>query len=1366
METTQLVQLFHGVRFVLFGFDSINEHKIRTKLVEGGGVDTGQYCQNCTHVIVDKVVYDDPLCVAARKDCKTVVTGLWVDHSFDAGMLVDATTVMYRPLRDLNGIPGAKSFIICLTGYQRQDREDIMNMVALMGAHFSKPLVANKVTHLICYKFEGEKYELAKRLNKIKLVNHRWLEDCLREWEILPEVDYTTSGYELEMMEAEAKDSEDEVENASLRPYVVENVHRSPINIATSFPETHTSPKIAAEAPHILPDLPQSKIPLNVNATDDKFSVHGEGKRMSPASSLDFGNQNSSILKGTYYSKEIESRYESPDGKNARNDWTSNSRSVDRVPSNERFGAASSSKKTPKRLSGNESGFERDFMGEPKVNNLSSLAQAKRRIGSDYVDTLHLHSGVKLTDFSPPKEIRNGYGSPTLRKINDNVKSCFRKSPSPNSKILGLRSAPSCDGGHETNASRAPFGSGCSNSVFAKVNSAIESHSTDVTIHSSKLTKSPQSGLPISEPTISDCGQHALANEKTSPSFFKSVKTSLSFSSRGPDFNNFVEENSTPVAPITGEPQNGQQDIKGSESNNASLSSSKRLKTSLSSGLDFNNFVKENFTPVANTREPKNDMNDPKGSNSKHEKTSPSSFKQVKTTLSSGLDFNNVDKNSTPVAAITGEVQNDQQVGIGYESNRDPDTNNSNGPSSLNLVEDEKSVTKPLGKKTGSKKTLGTRPKNVSIANQKGSIYLGKNNTSQNNAATCLSGEESDKSPMTKKTQLSSPIVNNEAPTKAVAEHANRSRDNAMPQIESLDDETEAPEEKVEQLCENVVNKQNDNGTQKKSASKQHVSNEAITNIKEMTSEQDQKGNETDNAVDSTTSALVRPSSKVDGLKRKTSKEKKSTKRKVLDVADVVKSDELVNSEEIELENNGGQDKVENKAVTGSKPKHQKVSRKKKLKNSVEEEEKENKPTESGNENDSQAKKHGEQSGPKPKPQKVSRKKKLKNSAEEEKESMPTNSGNENGSQDKKHGEQSVVQSNITQMKVKERDSNCRPNSSKEEGGVANSVKNEPAMFILSGHRLQRKEFQSVIRRLKGKFCRDSHQWSYQATHFIAPDPIRRTEKFFAAAASGRWILKMDYLTACNQAGKFLEEEPYEWYKNGLNEDGAINLEAPRKWRLLRQRTGHGALHGMRILIYGECIAPPLDTLKRVVKAGDGTILATSPPYTRFLNSNVDFAIISPGMPRVDAWVQEFLKHEIPCVVADYLVEYVCKPGYSLNKHVLYNTHGWAEKSFAKLQEIAEEKVVVELTPPDHKDVPCLVCGSRDRGDVMLICGNEDGSKGCGVGCHIDCCDPPFEDIPQDDWFCLECIKSKTRDQSSNKKRKRGTSSLKKRSSK
>jgi topoisomerase (DNA) II binding protein 1 len=62
-------------------------------------------------------------------------------------------------------------------------------------------------------------------------------------------------------------------------------------------------------------------------------------------------------------------------------------------------------------------------------------------------------------------------------------------------------------------------------------------------------------------------------------------------------------------------------------------------------------------------------------------------------------------------------------------------------------------------------------------------------------------------------------------------------------------------------------------------------------------------------------------------------------------------------------------------------------------------------------------------------------------------------------------------------------------------------------------------------------------------------------------------------------------------------------------------------------------------------------------------------------MPREDVWIQEFIRHEIPCVLADYIVEYVCKPGYPLDKHVLYNTHSWADRSFDKQQLRAQAKV-------------------------------------------------------------------------------------------
>lgn len=41
------------------------------------------------------MVQDDPICAAARRDGKILVTGLWVDHSFDVGIPVDPTSVSF-----------------------------------------------------------------------------------------------------------------------------------------------------------------------------------------------------------------------------------------------------------------------------------------------------------------------------------------------------------------------------------------------------------------------------------------------------------------------------------------------------------------------------------------------------------------------------------------------------------------------------------------------------------------------------------------------------------------------------------------------------------------------------------------------------------------------------------------------------------------------------------------------------------------------------------------------------------------------------------------------------------------------------------------------------------------------------------------------------------------------------------------------------------------------------------------------------------------------------------------------------------------------------------------------------------------------
>ncbi|MFS7977580.1 putative allantoinase [Helianthus anomalus] len=46
-------QVFNGIRFVLLGYDPLKN----SQFVNGGAVSVGKYGPNCTHVIVDKLVY-------------------------------------------------------------------------------------------------------------------------------------------------------------------------------------------------------------------------------------------------------------------------------------------------------------------------------------------------------------------------------------------------------------------------------------------------------------------------------------------------------------------------------------------------------------------------------------------------------------------------------------------------------------------------------------------------------------------------------------------------------------------------------------------------------------------------------------------------------------------------------------------------------------------------------------------------------------------------------------------------------------------------------------------------------------------------------------------------------------------------------------------------------------------------------------------------------------------------------------------------------------------------------------------------------------------------------------------------------------
>ncbi|KZV44158.1 BRCT domain-containing protein [Dorcoceras hygrometricum] len=1148
---------FAGARFVLYGFVFDRREKILSRILEGGGMEAVNYGPDCTHVIVDKLVYDDPVCVTARRDGKTLVTGLWVDHSLDVGIPVDPTSVIYRPVKDVNGIP---------------------DHGGLNGCKFFKATGGK----------QGEKYELARKIKKIKLVNQLWLEDCLKAWEILPEADYCKSGFELEM-EAEAKDSEEETEDMT-------SIVDAGRKITASPQQTLFQNKISYQSPTKPEILGNSLYP-----TEPRYSANvSSNSKILSTPRKEIGLNSSSALDEACH----------------RHLDLLNSRTAGKVPF-----------EMPSKRSVEEMVFH-------KVDTVFAPASDSAKKSPD-VDVTK--SGSKNQ-----RKIASGQSSPPLKSERMEITGGCTSVSNIGRFSVG--------GGFNISLEKNVDGTDFSG-LKTPIKETLSHLVNEQTATSSKKRKTSTVLGPSKSPSVS-CISKALMESEM-------VENVTEVLASGTSFKGSVGEGlADPVSPIT-----DAYDLR----EEASLSLKKALTVSKSpipqDKLECNKVAIQHYRK-----------------------------KGKKRSLSNNTEINEVPLSRAKSSHAEVEMHQSDILSIEPSS---PRTNSGKEKVNISgefdfLNEHTDPKVDPLQSKIPVKKTLGSRPsfREGGTARHKGSVNLKKVAPQSEDIIHSVEAAAAvgmNMATISDKVGLLPPT--NKDPSRQASVNNFNKIGEATDDDGPLNEDIKDPEDEGEH---EFISKNN---------------------------------REKAGQLEPLNSGKIFPGRKPGNCNA----EKQAQSKIKLSKAKVAKSGEVASSAEDEKRNHrkmiasnqliAANDVLEEKLIEGKKPALSKTKATK-----LED------PKREAIMNGSNTK--------------LVEKKTVVGKAD----AVPV-AGKAKTRPSKKLKNQLMQKKkmNLLQTSIKSRQNL--------------EIKTEPAWFIVSGHKLQRKEFQQVIRRLKGRVCRDSHHWSYQATHFIVPDPIRRTEKFFAAAASGSWILKTDYLTASNEAGKLLSEEPFEWHRKGLSEDGAINLEAPRKWRLLREKTGHGAFYGIRIVIYGECIAPPLDTLKRVVKAGDGTILATSPPYSRFLQSRIDFAIVSPGMPRVDVWVQEFLRHEVPCVSADYLVEYVCKPGFSLERHVQYNTHAWAKKSLENLLTRLEDVVEDPKTPETHgTDVTCQVCGSGERGEEMLICSNETGTFGCGVGVHIDCLDPPLVEVPEEDWFCPLCCEKRESTQSiSQAPKKRGS---------
>ncbi|KAI0529430.1 hypothetical protein KFK09_001979 [Dendrobium nobile] len=1168
-------KIFSGVRFVLFGFDSVSEGQYRSELVDRGGVDVGSYDSSCTHVVVSGRVFDEPICVAARNDGKILVTELWIDDSLGFGMLADSTKVLYRPVRDLNGIPGSESLHICLTGYQRQERDDIM---------------VSRISFTLI-----------------------WLSG-LNAWEILPIDSYNKSGWELEMLEAEAMDSEEEAEDDGRKGAEQRSIAESH-SLLGEMPVTVSSGSLVDARNHV----PKKNI---LNAKPSDFSVNNHlisapHKENCSGKAADICDVKSNVL-------------------------NVNPSFAERPPGNHVMGIINS--KQPNAPDLEDLSMKWNGLTSNISNGLVGMTSCEEdlKLGSPY------HSRRNADKVVLPNEQFNNMPTPHKGKPKEG-----------NKGDANITSAESKDEA----AKKCTYDKFYSS--MAGLNKSHVEGQTNGLPKKRKLLvskKSSKSTMSDEDSRTSDLLDAPKSINPAELDFLKPHQRELE---------NTLAHNET----STSRCQNVEDNDAFHQSDRISVSSSCLKSPELAQHDSGTCIIR-----------------------------SPSTSMRPRQIESMNVPHHEIDHGLTHTDGFEGTLflqpGENQHVSLSKSSSITckrkfvkhwQSASVANTSSNSSSISDKKDKLLSVPSKPALDGTVCTTDEPLSGV---GTIY----------------GITSPKA-----TILSDCSLNNKT---GQAKDRNMEKDPSFLRSPLTGDSGNANEVPISlRVLEAPLKNMRKSEADVKSPNFGGVSMKGENDIHNKVPEQHERPGEYQEVFPSQLKdAKVKDSVRTEitgsrkngkvlvsrnmGCKPKPSRENCKTKS-YSDSLSGTKSNKMLIKSGNGIVELGDADGLNEKVEKGGLP----MKEKGKLEQSSPPGSKSNVITLDANHLD---------------PEKVN-----------ELTDRCNFFVKEDDGYDRKL--EKKCKSNLSAKR-------SSGDSSLPKPSCLNAVIAKTMWFILSGHQTQRKEFKKIINRLRGRICKDSHSWAYEATHFIVPDYVRRTQKFFAAAAAGRWILKSDYLTACGEAGVFLNEEPFEWYKKGLTEDGAISLEAPRKWRTMRERTGHGAFYGMRILIYGECIAPPLDTLKRAVKAGDGTILATSPPYTKFLKSSVDFAIVNASMPIADIWVQEFLSHEIPCVLSDYLVEYVCKPGYSLEKHILYKTHKWAEKSFANLLSRSEEIVSDEMSSDEALgDTKCVVCGSPDRGEVMLICGDEAGGRGCGVGTHIDCCDPPLVKVPEDDWFCSSC---------------------------
>ncbi|CAI5728591.1 unnamed protein product [Peronospora destructor] len=219
----------------------------------------------------------------------------------------------------------------------------------------------------------------------------------------------------------------------------------------------------------------------------------------------------------------------------------------------------------------------------------------------------------------------------------------------------------------------------------------------------------------------------------------------------------------------------------------------------------------------------------------------------------------------------------------------------------------------------------------------------------------------------------------------------------------------------------------------------------------------------------------------------------------------------------------------------------------------------------------------------------------------------------------------------------------------KKETAVISSSKTK-RVFLLSGDRDQATVHTSIISSLGANVSKFGRVFDSNCTHIICSE-LKRTEKFIAGCAAGKWILKPSYLDASAAAENFVDEAAHEWGSHKSDDkdiDSRIWPEVCKYWRKERAGGHPGAFAGWCFFIHAKC-TPPREMCERIILAGGGIVipLTKSADFDNLAKESTPgmpvVALFSPEVPPRDLWLKKLKTHNIECLKANFLIDYVTK---------------------------------------------------------------------------------------------------------------------------